>query len=80
MKTSSAETYALVAREQRSGRALETADTPFSNGEYCALGMKLSVYLQAASDPLPLGDSAAGMNFLFNFNGLKEENACGGIG
>ncbi|MDI4238427.1 hypothetical protein OZ411_37095 [Bradyrhizobium sp. Arg237L] len=74
MKTSSEETYALVAREQRSGRAVETADTLFSDGEYCALGMKLSVYLQAASDPRPVG-----MNFVCIFNNLKAQNACGGI-
>jgi hypothetical protein len=57
------------------GRAVETADTLFSNGEYCALGMKLSVYLQAASAIR----APARMNFLCIFNNLKEENACGGI-
>jgi hypothetical protein len=32
--------------------------------------MKLSVYLQAASDPHFLRDSARRMNFLFIFNAL----------
>jgi hypothetical protein len=41
--------------------------------------MKLSVYLQAASDPRFLRDSAREMNFLFIFNALAGKMHAAGL-